>query len=706
MNFHKLWLVLAIIFMGAYHTVNAEIVDASTAQKVATNFLKKQAYIQEKACSLESLKLLNYNRINETPAFYIFTLEQGFIIISAEYSTTPILAYSLENNLDMENQAPGVQLFLERYQEEINYIRENLNLSQHPLWNKYLYSNIIIAKTSENFVSPLLTSKWNQNKYYNAYCPFDRESGEGNDYRVPVGCVALTMASIMEYYRYPTTGEGSNSYLPSTNSEKYGRQTVKFYNQTYNYEAMKDAPNGYNSEMAKLIYHCGVSVKMNYTPDASGSNGVEAKDAFLDNWKFANDLSVKKRVDYANDSIWLYDIKEELNLRRPLYFSGTSASEGGHAFVCDGYDNNDKVHINWGWGGLYNGYFTVTNLAPGTMQAFNTDDQFFKNLYPKDSLSTEGHRRLTASSGSFAHGNFPHNYPAGKTYSWMLAVSEAYSYTLNFLRLNTDSADVITIYNGPNKSDGIKGCYFGHPDTLPSLYITKDSVLIEFKTVNTGEGFEIAYNTVRPIAYCKNRTSLKSLSGTINDNSGSKPYRYESTCSWIIETPDESKKALSIQIDTFALGSGDYIDIYNYTGDSMVHIYRYDTITPKNPFVLDGYQKIMLTFISDNYQNGDGFSLKYQWQIGSGVTEFENKETLQLLPNPATSEFTINYNLSKPSDIQIDIMDITGKILYSEQSYAQSNYTNTYNVEQLSKGLYFVKIKTDKGSQTQKLIIR
>ncbi|HEX7415114.1 MAG TPA: T9SS type A sorting domain-containing protein, partial [Bacteroidia bacterium] len=33
-----------------------------------------------------------------------------------------------------------------------------------------------------------------------------------------------------------------------------------------------------------------------------------------------------------------------------------------HTWVCDGFDDNDYLHMNWGWGGFCNGYYSINDL--------------------------------------------------------------------------------------------------------------------------------------------------------------------------------------------------------------------------------------------------------------------------------------------------------------------------------------------------------
>ena len=86
--------------------------------------------------------------------------------------------------------------------------------------------------------------------------------------------------------------------------------------------------------------------------------------------QFIISSSVKKRgrTEYYkkwNDDDWTAMIKEELDKKRPILYGGAS-EEGGHSFICDGYDDAGYFHFNWGWSGENDGYFLLSRLKPGS----------------------------------------------------------------------------------------------------------------------------------------------------------------------------------------------------------------------------------------------------------------------------------------------------------------------------------------------------
>lgn len=166
------------------------------------------------------------------------------------------------------------------------------------------------------------------------------------------------MSQIVRYHKYPPHGFGSHGYNSS-----YGYLFVNYANATYNWDDMPDYITAPNPEVAKICYHCGVAVNMSYGPQGSGAYSGDVGPALISYFGYDPSAHLEYRSSYSN-SQWEQLLRDEISQLRPLYYSGSGS--GGHAFVCDGYQNNSHFHFNWGWGGLYNGYFYLSSLNPGT----------------------------------------------------------------------------------------------------------------------------------------------------------------------------------------------------------------------------------------------------------------------------------------------------------------------------------------------------
>ena len=149
--------------------------------------------------------------------------------------------------------------------------------------------------------------------------------------------------------------------------ENYGLQSVDFSQQTYNYEEMPNSPAYYHPEIAKLLYHIGVSVDMHYGPDGSGMTNHKAAYSMRTFFGFHDSTQYYFRDSIAVD--WPGTIINHLDQNIPLYYAGWGDTNfiSGHAFVCDGYQGTDHFHFNWGWGGSSDGYFNIDNKIPDNM---------------------------------------------------------------------------------------------------------------------------------------------------------------------------------------------------------------------------------------------------------------------------------------------------------------------------------------------------
>lgn len=379
----KKFLIVGLAMSIAGVQAFAKPVNLQTAQDAAQNFMK------EKSGRQIEVTALNYFSGKEAvqPAFYVFTTAQpeGFVIISGDDAVRPVLGYSLNyafQNTD-RGLSPEVKYWLETYTQQIKAVQsQNIEATNEvaDLWANLLANDDagngnVAQKTTT--VSPMLNTTWDQLPYYNKDCPATPYVLNYNpSYHAPTGCVATAMAQIMKYWNSPTTGTGSHSYSSSTVG---GTLSANFGNTTYDWNNMPNALNSGSSTtqvdaVAELMYHCGVSVNMDYDTLESGAwvinygygaNFKCSQNAMPSFFGYKSTIKGYQRSDFT-DSTWLKMLKYELDNGRPVLYTG-AGSVGAHAFDFDGYDNNNYFHINWGWGGMSNGYFVVDSLHPSAL---------------------------------------------------------------------------------------------------------------------------------------------------------------------------------------------------------------------------------------------------------------------------------------------------------------------------------------------------
>jgi hypothetical protein len=209
------------------------------------------------------------------------------------------------------------------------------------------------------------------------------------------------MAQIMKYWKYPSKGTGFHSYQ----HDRYGTLSANFGTTYYNWESMPALVEGPNEAVATLMYHCGVAVEMEYNvADEGGSGSYVIKDpsgsyrdeqtveyALTAYFGYSSTVQGIERAAYS-DNAWKDLLKTELNAGRPIQYAGYG--QGGHTFVCDGFDENDFFHINWGWGGYYDGFYMLDALNPGSggigsgAGSYNEDQQALIGIKPPTTSQT------------------------------------------------------------------------------------------------------------------------------------------------------------------------------------------------------------------------------------------------------------------------------------------------------------------------------
>lgn len=361
----KRWLFSVLLVLIGLIS-DAKSINENTAKLVGKSFLttKTNSSVLKDMKDLQlvykSSPVSTESLVDNEAYFYVFNTNSiGFVIVSGDDNVTPILAYSDEVSFDPNNMSINVAKWLEGYTSQIRLAITNKIKATKviiDLWQSLINNNGTESTFGFLGVDPLLQTKWDQHPYYNALCPGGSVTG----------CVATAMAQVMKYYNYPPTGSGFHSY----NEDDFGTLSANFGATTYNWNAMPNQIFGPNLEIATLMYQCGVGVDMNYGSTSyawalsQGSPKINtAEYALKEYFGYKPSLQGAFRDNYV-DLEWMDLIKAELNINRPVIYSG-SGGGGGHCFVCDGFDNNDFLHFNWGWGGAYNGYFQVNALNPG-----------------------------------------------------------------------------------------------------------------------------------------------------------------------------------------------------------------------------------------------------------------------------------------------------------------------------------------------------
>lgn len=353
----KKFLLSVVAVMLGFGTMFANPVSMETAMSLGQKFVLANF---ENTNNADLQLVTTVTSDNGEACFYVFNVgDNAFVIVSATDNVHPILAYSEESAFSTSNKYNGAMYMLETYKESISYaINEQVAALPEieKEWAMLEKTGRLSDRRAEK-VGPICETRWNQDSPYNLYAPADAYGPSGRAY---AGCVATAMSQIMKFWNAPLHGEGSHSYYTKTH---HHHLSVDFSSATYEWDKMPTTLNNATQEqieaVALLMYHCGVAVDMDYDGEkGSGAYSEDVPDGMKNYFDY--DYCVRRsRANYPVDT-WNQMLRTDLDLGRPVYYGGQSINgDGGHAFVCDGYDENDLMHFNFGWSGSGDGWFLV-----------------------------------------------------------------------------------------------------------------------------------------------------------------------------------------------------------------------------------------------------------------------------------------------------------------------------------------------------------
>ena len=483
---------IALLLLALGFACQAATVTPEVSRKAAVNFWNTHRPEKTNSIAEETPQLITFS---ELPMLRIYAVGQtGFIIMSADDCVQPVLAYSFDSPAS-EELNPEVHFWLSGLNSQIEeavalgYTSEDARKK----WADLLNTPVPPVPVMLQDVPMLLSTRWDQGFPYNSLCPYDSMHYS----RAVVGCVATAMAQIMKYWNHPSSGVGSHTYThhSMSGSYSYGDLSADFENTTYIWSYMSDhlsqilGNDRHAVEQISLIsYHCGIAVDMMYGPSATGGSGAYsecgywtntcAESAFRDNFKYSQHLHHENRHNFS-DSAWLALIDSNLVHGRPMYYSG-SDSTGGHAFVLDGSDLENRYHFNWGWSGSYDGFYTMDNLAPGAGGAggnatytFNRNQGAIFDIIPIHETFDSCTIYDTMCTGPEEYTFHSYSFPAQSdtlTAIWLDTV-----YTIHLTVMNTK-----ILYMDPNGGTG----------GTTSMYFCPAGGLIAPETYSTRSGYD------------------------------------------------------------------------------------------------------------------------------------------------------------------------------------------------------------------------
>jgi hypothetical protein len=406
------------------------------------------------------------------------------------------------------------------------------------------------------------------------------------------------------------------------------------------------------------------------------------------------------RKDY-NFTDWENIIVGQLNSLNPVYYEGIELnSPRGHAFVCDGYQvagTTKMFHFNFGWNGLGNGYYTLSNP-----NGYTQYQNLIRNCYPATAYPYGCSSHIISNAdGSFEDGSSPRfDYQPGLNCTWLIDPADSVkSISLTFNAFNVDSSDSVFIYDGENEKAALLGVYTG-TTIPPALNSNGNKLFLKFKTDSSKEakGWMAEYHSVTPV-YCSGMTILTSDSGSFSNGSGGKKYNNNANCKWRIQPPDAGEITLSF--NSFDLEEHDKLTVYS-VGASTVLLGTFTGKKKPDPIV-SPTGAVLIVFNSNSYNPATGFDANYT-SIIDGTEELDISSGITIYPNPATNKISIATNSNLQGETTICIFNMNGALL--QQKMFQSQNLIEMDVSNLAKGFYLVKIQTKKEIETKKLVVQ
>lgn len=365
-------ILLVLLLALGYSPLQAKRITQWQAQQQAYSFWGKQMPQKAKAKSRTA------TTASPSDAYYVFNNDAGgFVIIAGDDAVTPVLGYTSTGSFDAENLPDGLKDLLKSYERQIAALGDNYVANQ---------TATRAAFTGEKL---LKTAEWDQNVPFNKYTPSNYVTG----------CVATAGAIVMKHHGYPAKGTGSHSYTWN------GKTLTANFEHTYDWTSMPAKYDGTNDAafdgVARLMADLGVAVEMQYNKDGSGAYIGNLVTALQKHFGYSK-LSHLMAIEDVGAEAWNAKLRGEIDANRPILYSASDASVGGHSFIIDGY-KDESFSVNWGWGGYCNGFYQIGALNPEsagrpTGDKYNLGQTAVIGLQPSDGtekISTMGFMKVS-----------------------------------------------------------------------------------------------------------------------------------------------------------------------------------------------------------------------------------------------------------------------------------------------------------------------
>ena len=347
----------------------ADGVSPEQARRIAENFMSNSRPAALRAAGTQvSLRWdgrqPGTRAAQDQAAFYVFeNASGGFVIVAGEDSVEPILGYSDSGRFVTDDMPAGVAAWFDYIRGGVEHMRARRAAA--PAEVRTAWSRAVSGATAPTGGGVLLeTANWDQTGPYNLLC------SQYIGYPVYTGCVATAAAIVMRYHRWPERSHGSLNDYSFGRKYDWDNMLLNYYSFYYpEDEIYSTDTQEQRNAVAQLMLDCGIMSKMSYGSYYTDGSSAVTSDAILgltEYMYYDKGIEILERDSHSRAD-FLSRLKNNINTCGPAIISGTTAAISGHAFVIDGYDASDRIHINWGWGGSNNGYYAVPDFGDYTV---------------------------------------------------------------------------------------------------------------------------------------------------------------------------------------------------------------------------------------------------------------------------------------------------------------------------------------------------
>ena len=647
-----------IVFALTASCVMAKPVSPSDAKRAADHFWQSVLHGKGKLQAVA----WQYDEV------YLFVgTEGGFVMLSADDCARPVIAYSLSNSIVPDALPLQLQTRMSAYSSHIAAAvqqRAPATAADADAWQQLASGALSKFGDEGDSVAPLIKTHWHQDKGYALFTP----------QHTPVGCAATAQGQMMRYWKYPAFGFGNQTY----NCPPYGAQSADFAHTLYDWEHMPDqvqltSPQEEQVAVSTLLYHVGVSLHMSYAVGGSAAAGLMGQPGYasIDNslqdyFYYSRKMRCIFKSNGYTDTRWADSLKAELQLRHPIVYCGV-APEGGHGFICDGYEYREGqiyFHFNFGWSGVGDGYYTTDDICP--------------NVSP------------TGEIGNAYHFNQSNQALLGAVPDYGLHVSDS---VLTYTR---EGGDTQLLFASIDTSDSPWAFHVDQPwvhvDThgvvkAGSLTITADANTTgaERQAVLTfsQDGKSVAVNIVQtyysPDDYCQLTVEMESTRG--GGWEGGAYLSFESLTGYVYSTATLSSG--SSQTVTVGVAPHDVNVVFHSGGGTDRYI---------NYRVLNAYGEELVA-VEYAFMNGGTHFVEWPCAHVGVENPTLDEEQLKVWPNPAQDWLNVEADHLQ----RVELLDARGRVLATGSG-------SRLSLSGLAAGVYYLRVLAEEGVAVKKIV--